>query len=104
MSDCYYEACSNPECTIPECVQARARAASTTTDGYKICVYVAHGYFEYEVSRPEQAVEHAQQIMERGVYRRPLPDGSGLEMFHAYKVKVLGPDMASAYTDTFKRT
>lgn len=71
---------------------------------WKIQVYVAHGYFEYEVSRPEQAVEHAQQIMKRKVYRRPLPDGSGLEMFHVEKVKIIGDGMASAYKDTFKRT
>jgi hypothetical protein len=71
---------------------------------YKIQVYVAHGYFEYEVGRPEQAVEHAQQIMDRGIYRRPLPDGSGMELFKVHKVKIIGEGMASQYTDTFKRT
>ena len=71
---------------------------------WKIQVYVAHGYFEYEVSRPEQAVEHAQQIMCRRVYRRPLPDGSGLEMFHVEKVKIIGDGMASHYKDVFRRT
>jgi hypothetical protein len=71
---------------------------------FKIQVYVEHGYFEYEVSRPEQAVEHAQQIMQRGCYRRPLPDGSGLELHFVTKVKVIGPGMQSAYTDKFCRT
>lgn len=71
---------------------------------WRICVYVAHGYFEYEVSRPEQAIEHAQEIMSRRVYRRAFPDGSGVEMFHVVKVKVLGPGLGSAYGDTFRRT
>lgn len=71
---------------------------------YKIQVYVAHGFFEYEVGRLDQAIDHGQQIMQRGVYRRPLPDGSGLELWHVEKVKILGEGMGSAYHDTFRRT
>lgn len=71
---------------------------------YKVCVYVPHGYFEYSVGRPEQAIEHAQEIMKRGVYRRAFPDGSGVEMFPVVKVKVLGPGLGTAYPDTFRRT
>jgi hypothetical protein len=71
---------------------------------YRICVYVAHGYFEYAVGRPEQAIEHAQEIMRCKVYRRALPDDAGVEMFHVVKVKVLGPGLGTAYPDTFRRT
>ena len=67
-----------------------------------VCVYVPHGYFEYSVSRPEQAIEHAQEIMGRGVYRRAIP--GGVEMFPVVKVKVMGPGLESAYADQFRRT
>jgi len=71
---------------------------------YRVQAYVTHGYFEYPVERMDQAIDHGQQILQRGVYRRPLPNGAGLEMWPVYKVKVLGEGMGSAYTDTFKRT
>jgi hypothetical protein len=71
---------------------------------FKVQVYVPHGYFEYEVSRMDQAIDHGQQIMQRGVYRRPLPDGSGLELWQVYKVKIIGEGMGSQYSDTFRRT
>lgn len=76
----------------------------TVEDTWKIQVYVNHGYFEYDVHRKEQALEHAQEIMMRGVYRRPIPGGAGLEMFPVKKVKVMGPGLESAFVDTFKRT
>jgi len=66
-------------------------------------VYVRHGYFEYEVDRMEQALEHAEVIMAGRTYRRSTSAGD-VEVHHAYKVKVKGPGLNSEYLDTFKRT
>jgi hypothetical protein len=72
------------------------------TNKYMVCVYVPHGYYEYEVSRPEQAIEHGQEILARGVYRRSVE--GGVEMYPVKKVKIKGPGLDSAYADTFRRT
>ena len=69
---------------------------------HKIQVYVAHGYYEYGVNSPEQAVAHGQAITNSGVYRRAIP--GGMEFHRPYKVKALGPGLESQYPDTFKRT
>lgn len=70
---------------------------------YKIQVYVKHGYFEYVVDTMSSALEHAQLIMERGVYRRSTAEGA-VEFHAVVKVKVLGEGLESAYLDVFKRT
>ena len=70
---------------------------------YKIQVYVKHGYFEYEVKEMSSALEHAEVIMERGVYRRSRPDGK-VEFHRVVKVCVDGEGLESEYPDTFKRT
>lgn len=70
---------------------------------YKVKVYVKHGYFEYEVSEMSSALEHAEVIAERGVYRRSRADGA-VEFHKVVKVKVEGEGLASEYPDTFKRT
>ena len=72
---------------------------------YKVQVFVAHGYFEYEVSRVEQAMAHAQAIMATGVYRRSV-DEESVEFHKAYKVKVRSNvrDLGSQYGDKFVRT
>ena len=70
---------------------------------YVIKVYVHHGYFEYSVSEMSSALEHAELIMERGVYRRSRVDGA-VEFHKVVKVKVEGEGLASEYLDTFKRT
>lgn len=70
---------------------------------YRIQVYVMHGYFEYSVKEMSSALEHAELIMERGVYRRSREDGA-VEFHKVVKVKVVGEGMESEYPDTFKRT
>jgi hypothetical protein len=70
---------------------------------YKIQVYVQHGYFQYEVTRKDQAIDHAQAILDRKCYRRPISDDC-LEVWPVYKVKIIGPDLGSKYTDEFKHT
>lgn len=69
---------------------------------YKVQSYVAHGYYEYEVSEMEKAMAHAQAIMTSGVYRHAA-NGS-VEFYPVYKVKVVGPDLETQYPDTFHRT
>lgn len=71
---------------------------------YKVQVFVAHGYFEYEVSRMEQALAHAQAIMTTQVYRRSIPNQDVVEFHTAYKVKIKGPGLQSQYVDKFVRT
>lgn len=70
---------------------------------FKVQVYVRHGYFEYEVDRMEQALEHAEVIMSGRTYRRSTAAGD-VEVHHVYKVKLKGPGLKSEYPDTFKRT
>ena len=70
---------------------------------YTIKVYVTHGYFEYEVSEISSALEHANLIMERGVYRRVNSRGE-VEFHPVIKTKVCGEGLESEYPDTFKRT
>jgi hypothetical protein len=70
---------------------------------YEIRVYVTHGYFSYTVNQMSSALEHAELIMERGVYRRSNVNGE-VEFHKVVKVKVLGEGLASEYLDTFKRT
>lgn len=74
-----------------------------STDLYKVQVFVAHGYYEYEVDSIERACAHAQAIMSTGVYRSSSEETS-VEFHKAYKVKVLGDGVGSKYRDTFKRT
>lgn len=69
---------------------------------YAVKVYVKHGYYEYAVEHADQALAHAEAIMQNGTYRRQV-DG-GVEVHRCYKVKVIGPDLESQYRDTFKRT
>jgi len=72
---------------------------------YKVQVFVAHGYFEYEVSRVEQAMAHGQAIMSTGIYRRAV-DENTVEFHTAYKVKIKSNsrDLGSQYGDKFVRT
>ncbi len=70
---------------------------------YKIQVYVDHGYYEYGVNSVERAVNHAQTIMQRGVYRHVTEQGD-LECYSPRYVRVKGPGLGTAYSDTFKRT
>lgn len=70
---------------------------------YKIKVYVAHGYYQYEVPTMDAAIAHGQAIMNSGVYRRSTERGD-VEFYKVYKVKVTGEGLASEYPDTFKRT
>jgi hypothetical protein len=70
---------------------------------YKVQVYVKHGFFEYEVTQMSSALEHAQLIMERGVYRRSNDKGE-VEFHAVVKTKVIGEGLASNYPDVFKRT
>jgi hypothetical protein len=70
---------------------------------YIVKVYVTHGYFEYPVKEMASALEHAELIMERGVYRRSRTDGD-VEFHKVIKVKVSGEDLASEYKDKFVRT
>lgn len=69
---------------------------------YKVQVYVRQGYYEYDVTSADQGVSHAEAIMSSGTYRRSIP--GGMEVIPVYKVKVLGPDLESQYSDTFMRT
>jgi hypothetical protein len=70
---------------------------------FTIKVYVAHGYFEYEVGDMSSALSHAHLIMECGVYRRSNERGE-VEFHKVIKTKVCGEGLASEYPDTFKRT
>ena len=70
---------------------------------YKVQVFVAHGYYQYEVATAEKAIAHAQAITNSQVYRRVTEEGS-VEFYKPYKVKVKGPDLGTAYPDTFHRT
>lgn len=75
---------------------------SESSKKYKVQSFVAHGFYEYEVTDIEKAMAHAQAIMNSGVYRHA---GSGFVEFHkVYKVKVVGDDLQTKYPDTFKRT
>jgi len=73
-----------------------------SADIYKVQVYVAHGFYEYEVSTVEQATAHVQAITNSGVYRRAIP--GGMEAHKPYKVKAIGPGLESQYKDKFVRT
>ena len=70
---------------------------------YTIKVYVTHGYFQYDVDEMSSALEHAELIMERGVYRRSRLDGD-VEFHKVVKVKVCGTNLQSEYPDVFMRT
>lgn len=70
---------------------------------YKIKVYVAHGYFQYSINEMSSALEHAQVIAERGVYRRSRTDRA-VEFHKVVKIKVEGEGLASEYPDEFYRT
>ena len=70
---------------------------------YKVQVFVAHGYFEYEVGSMDRAMAHAQAIMTTRVYRR-VTKSEDVEFHQVFKVKVKGDDLGSEYSDTFKRT
>ena len=70
---------------------------------YTIKVYVTHGYFQYDVDEMSSALEHAELIMERGVYRRSRLDGD-VEFHKVVKVKVCGTNLQYEYPDVFMRT
>lgn len=70
---------------------------------WRVQIYVQHGYFEYSVKNKEKAMAHAQAIANSKVYRRVTEDAA-VEFHTPYKVKVVGPDLGSAYMDTFHRT
>ncbi|TLX53832.1 hypothetical protein DN824_21705 [Stutzerimonas nosocomialis] len=70
---------------------------------FTVKVYTDYGYFQYEVKEMTSAIEHAQLIMERGVYRRSNERGE-VEFHKVIKTKVCGEGLASEYPDTFKRT
>jgi len=69
---------------------------------YKVKTYVAHGYYEYELDDMAAAIAHGQAIINSGVYRHAIP--GGVEFYHPYKVKVVGPGLETEYPDTFHRT
>lgn len=73
------------------------------TENYIVKVYTAYGYYQYPVKEMSSAIEHAQLIMERGVYRRSRADGA-VEFWAVVKTKVEGPGLESEYLDTFTRT
>lgn len=70
---------------------------------YTVKIYTNYGYYQYKVSEMASAIEHAQLIMERGVYRRSREDGA-VEFHKVIKTKVEGEGLASEYPDEFKRT
>ena len=70
---------------------------------YEVRVHTDYGYFKYEVAEMSSAIEHAQLIMESGVYRRSRSDGA-VEFWKVIKVKVVGGGLASEYPDEFCRT
>jgi len=70
---------------------------------YLVKVYVAHGYFEYEVGDMDAAIAHGQAIMNSSVYRRSTAKGD-VEFHKVYKVKVCGDGLESEYPDVFRRT
>lgn len=70
---------------------------------YTVKIYVAHGYFEYNVNDMGSALEHANVIMGSGVYRR-VNASKEVEFHPVIKVKVCGDDLGTQYPDTFKRT
>lgn len=70
---------------------------------YTVKVYTKCGYFKYTVPEMSSALEHAQEIAERGVYRRSRPDGA-VEFHRVVKVKVEGEGLASECPDEFCRT
>lgn len=70
---------------------------------YKIKIYTNYGYFEYSVNEMSSAIEHAQLIMERGVYRRSNSRNE-VEFHKVIKTKVCGEELQSEYPDSFKRT
>jgi|TARA_R110000772_G_scaffold8692_3_gene28809 hypothetical protein len=70
---------------------------------YTIKIYTKYGYFVYQVDEMASALEHAQLIMERKVYRRSRGDGA-VEFHEVIKTKVEGEGLASEYPDKFKRT
>jgi hypothetical protein len=72
-------------------------------NNYTVKIYTKYGYFEYGVGEMASALEHAQLIMERGVYRRSNERGE-VEFHNVIKTKVCGDGLASEYPDTFKRT
>ena len=86
-----------PGCPIPQ-VQSHY-----PKDGYKVKVYVRHGYFEYVVNDMEQALAHGEAIMSGGTYRRSTASGD-VEIHKVLKVKICGPGLKSEYMDIFKRT
>lgn len=70
---------------------------------YKVCTYVAHGYYEYEVASVDKALEHAQVIAASGVYRHYCEDGS-IEFYKVNKVKVKGEGLGTKHPDKYVRT
>ena len=72
-------------------------------DSYTVKVYTEYGYFEYQVGEMSSAIEHAQLIMERGVYRRSNSRGE-VEFHKVIKTKVCGDGLESEYPDVFGRT
>ncbi len=76
---------------------------TTSASHWTVKVYIATGYFKYRVPEMQSAIEHAQLIMQRGVYRR-CNDRGEVEFYTVIKTKVCGQGLASEYPDTFKRT
>ena len=70
---------------------------------YTLKVYVQHGYFSYTVSSMESALEHAELIMTKGIYRSSNTDES-VTVHKVIKVKVCGEGLKSEYPDEFHRT
>ncbi len=70
---------------------------------WKVCVYVDHGYYSYDVKSKDQAIAHAEVIMTRRTYRRVTKDGE-LEVLFVHKVKVKGGGLSTEYPDEFHRT
>jgi hypothetical protein len=79
------------------------KKVASSDEGYCIRVYVDHGFYSYVLDSKEQAIEHGQVIMSSGVYRHSIDDET-VAFYPVKKVKVLGPDIGSAYLDRFERT
>lgn len=82
-------------------------ATKPKKDKYVVSVYMRDGrVFEYDVSSPLRAREHAWKIITEG-YRHTPPDTDDLEWYppHAIdKVKVEGGAESTAYRDRVRAT
>lgn len=92
---------------LRDSVTTVSQAPEVPQQGYEIRVFIAGqpGYFTYEVSTLDQAMDHFGKIVATG-YRRP--NDRGQLVWYApsriEEVRVIGEGLESAYADSFKRT